>query len=229
MKITALIVAAGTGKRMKSAVAKQYIEFKGKPVLAHTIEAFNRPCIHDMVIVVGEDEVEFVRENIVGRLASDKKIRVVSGGKERQDSVRKGLEALCEECEAVFIHDGVRPFIKEEILEKAAEDTEKYGCTIVAVPVKNTVKTVGEDGFVESTPERSKLWAAQTPQCFKKSIITEVYRKAYEEGFLGTDDSMLAERYGKKVHITMGSYDNIKITTPEDMYSAEKIATEYMK
>ena len=218
----ALIVAAGSGKRMGSAIPKQFLELCGRPVISYTIEAFDRsPEIDEIIIVTNADNVDYVRDEIAA--AYNKVKAVIAGGSERQYSVYNGLCALSDNCGIVLIHDGVRPFITNECISTVIEETKKHGCCVLGMPVKDTIKICSADGFVDTTPERSLLWQAQTPQAFKYDIIMKAHKKAVEDNFLGTDDSMLTERLGYKTKMVTGSYENIKITTPEDMDMGEKI------
>lgn len=223
-KVAAIIVAGGSGKRMGMNIKKQFIELDGKATLAHTIEVFNKcKIIDEIIVVVGKADKEKVRTEIVSRYDYRKVIQIVEGGKERQDSVYNGLMSVSDEVQYVMIHDGARPFISEEILEKAFIMTKERHATVVAVPVKDTIKVVNEALEVEGTPNRSTLWSIQTPQSFKKELLMEAYAYAKEEGLTVTDDSMLVEAYGKKVYIVEGDYNNIKITTPEDLVLGQAI------
>lgn len=222
MNVIALIPAAGAGKRMGGERNKQYLEVGGRPILVHTLEVFDRcDAISEVYLIVPENDCALACDIIDGMRFS-KNIKVVPGGKERQDSVRSGLNSIYG-CDLVMVHDGVRPFVTEEIINKAIEETIKCGATTVAVPAKDTIKSVDEDGIVIETLERKKLWQVQTPQTFKYEIMKEAFGKAYADGFYGTDDAALVERLGYKVKIVEGSYQNIKITTPEDMIIAEAI------
>lgn len=223
-KVAAIIVAGGSGKRMGMNIKKQFIELDGKATLAHTIEVFNKcKIIDEIIVVVGKADKEKVRTEIVSRYDYSKVTQIVEGGKERQDSVYNGLMSVSDEVQYVMIHDGARPFISEEILEKAFIMTKERHATVVAVPVKDTIKVVNEALEVEGTPNRSTLWSIQTPQSFKKELLMEAYAYAKEEGLTVTDDSMLVEAYGKKVYIVEGDYNNIKITTPEDLVLGQAI------
>ena len=219
MKVAAIIVAAGSGKRMLSAVKKQYLELKGRSVLSYTLEKFQlSDSVDDIVLVVGKEETGFVQDEIVDKYSFSKVKAVVAGGKERAESVKNGLSLIDESCDVVLIHDGVRPFLSEALIDRCISAANEYGACIAAVPVKDTIKISDKVGFVAQTPDRSSLWAAQTPQAFKYEII----KKAYEcPDLKATDDSMLAEACGVKVKIVEGEYENIKITTPEDMLIAE--------
>lgn len=220
MKVCAILMAAGSGKRMGGDVKKQFIKLKGREIIKITAEVFeNCTAVDEIIAVTGKDEVEFVKELLV----EFKKLKaVVAGGSERQYSVYNGLKAAGS-CDIVLIHDGVRPFVKPKDIEKCIEKANECDACVLGVPVKDTIKLCDSEGIIKSTPDRSLLWSAQTPQCFKYSLILDAYKKAEKENYLGTDDSSLAERMGIKVKMVMGSYDNIKITTPEDIVAGESI------
>lgn len=224
IKAGVVIVAAGSGKRMKSKRAKQFIEIKNKPIAAYTIEKFeDAESVDEIVIVTGEEDIVYFQNEIIKRYGFKKVKAVVKGGSERQYSVYCGLKEIDSGTDVVLIHDGVRPFVKTEEIEHIAEKTMEYGACVLGVKVKDTIKICDEAGNVTNTPKRELLWAAHTPQSFKYNIIMKAHKKAYEDGFLGTDDSMLAERLGVKIKMLEGSYENIKITTPEDLLTAERI------
>ena len=218
-----VIVSAGRGSRMKADINKQFLKIGDKEVIAHTIDKFyNNENIGEIIIVVREDEKEFFKENVIDKYGY-KNIKIAFGGKERQDSVYNGLKALDKNCEIVLIHDGARPFVTDEIIEKSIECAQKYNCAIVGVPVKDTIKIVNENNDVCDTPSRNKLWSIQTPQVFDYSLIMKAHEKAKVDKYYGTDDSMLMEYLGYNVKVVEGSYNNIKITTPEDLKIAEEI------
>ena len=224
MNVSVIIVAAGSGKRMKSAIAKQYLDLKGRSILSYTVEVFEEsPVVNEIILVTGKDEIEYVKSEIIDRYGFTKIKAVVEGGSERQYSVENGLNNVSDNCDIVMIHDGVRPFIDENSIEVLAEDTAKYGACVLGVFAKDTIKICDENGFVVDTPNRKLLWHAQKPQCFKYDVIKKAYEKAKKDNYLGTDDSMLVERTGQKIKMVEGSYDNIKITTPEDLYVGERI------
>ncbi len=224
MKNSVIIVAAGNGKRMKSAIAKQYIELKGRTILSYTVETFNKSeNIDEIILVTGRDDVEFVKEEIVERYGFKKVKAVVEGGAERQDSVYNGLRAVSTDTDIVLVHDGVRPFVADRYIAELESIAAEFGGCVLGAPVKDTIKVCDREGYIIDTPKRDTLWMAQTPQCFKYSVIKEAYEKAYSDGVVGTDDSMLVERLGIKIKMVKGDYDNIKITTPEDLYVGEVI------
>jgi len=222
--VSVIIAAAGMSNRMKSKINKQFIFLNDKPMLAHTIEKFERcKYVDEIIVVAKEDEINYCKKEIIRKYKFKKVSKIVRGGKERQDSVYNGILALNEKSGIVLSHDGARPFVSIKSIVDSIEGAYNYGACIIAVPVKDTIKVVDENNNINTTPERNLLWQAQTPQCFRKDILMEAYRKAIEDSFLGTDDSMLVERLGIDVKIVMGSYENMKITTPEDIVIAESL------
>lgn len=223
MKCTVIIPAAGQGRRMNSDMKKQFISLKGKPILVWTIEKFQQhDAIDEIILVTSSDEIEYCNKEVVEAFGLTKVKHIIVGGSERQSSVFKGLSYVNEGI--VLIHDGVRPFISTDLINNAIQHTKKFGACAVGVPVKDTIKYVGEDGTIINTPQRSKLWAVQTPQCFKADLIKKVHQQALEEGYLGTDDTVLVEKYSETpIKMINGSYNNIKITTIEDLAFGEKI------
>ncbi len=214
-----LIMAAGSGKRMGKSVKKQFLELYGMPILARTIKKFDLcGIINNIIIVAPKDNIKEC-ESIAKKYCLNTYFSIAEGGKERVDSVRNALKTI-NKCDYIIIHDAVRPFITKSGILKIYECAKKYGACIPAVPVKDTVKVVDKDSFVSSTLNRDSLWAVQTPQIFKYDIIKKAYDALDEECFV-TDDASVLEISGKKVKIVMGDYNNIKITTIEDMYLAD--------
>lgn len=214
---TAVIVAAGKGKRMGTEISKQFLPLCGKEILAHTVEKFEKAaCIRDIILVTGGDALQDVRQ-MVQEYGWKKIISVTEGGKERQDSVFLGLQQVPQDTEIVLIHDGVRPFVTEEILERSIAAAKETGGCVAGVPAKDTIKVCDAEGFAIATPNRSTLRQIQTPQTFRRKEILTAYEKAKADGFLGTDDASVAEHSGFPVRVIMGSYSNIKITTKEDL------------
>ncbi len=219
----AILLAAGSGKRMKSDIPKQFLEIEGKMIFKHSLDVFERSAVIDGVVVVTDkDHVPFV-EDETKEYAKVK--AVIEGVAERYLSVIRGLLYIEENltCDIVMIHDAARPYIDEEMLARLKEDTEKYGACIAAVPVKDTIKIADNDGFIKETPARETLYAAQTPQSFKFSLVLDAYKKLVEK-YLNeakvTDDAQVVEMMtGSKVKLTLGSYSNNKITVPEDLKS----------
>ena len=214
---TAVIVAAGKGKRMGTEISKQFLPLCGKEILAHTVEKFEKAaCIRDIILVTGGDALQDVRQ-MVQEYVWKKNFSVTEGGKERQDSVFLGLQQVPQDTETVLIHDGVRPFVTEEILERSIAAAKETGGCVAGVPAKDTIKVCDAEGFAIATPNRSTLRQIQTPQTFRRKEILAAYEKAKADGFLGTDDASVAEHSGFPVLVIMGSYSNIKITTKEDL------------
>jgi 2-C-methyl-D-erythritol 4-phosphate cytidylyltransferase len=226
-KVVAVIPAGGSGRRMQSRNPKQYLLMNGKPVLVHTLLQLQQSSLIDeILLVVPENDLLFVRENIEKPHQLTKIRDVIAGGRERQDSVRNGLAGVGDDCEIVVVHDGVRPFVTEEVLSQVIIAALQFGAAIVGIPVKDTVKEVDDAGIVSRTLNREMLWLAQTPQAFQRRILQEAYRKAAEDDFCGTDDASLVEHLGIPVKMLPGSYRNIKITTPEDLVLAEAFLKE---
>ena len=223
---TAVIVAAGKGRRMGTEISKQFLPLCGKEILAHSVEKFeNAEKIRDIVLVTGKDSLQDVRD-MVQEYGWKKITSVVAGGKERQDSVWNGLQAVSADTEIVLIHDGVRPFVTEDILNHSIETAVEMGGCVAGVPAKDTIKVCNGENIAIATPDRSTLWQIQTPQTFRKDLILQAYQKAKAEGFVGTDDASLAEYSGCPVKVIMGSYRNIKITTKEDLLIGEAFLKE---
>ncbi|WLR50939.1 2-C-methyl-D-erythritol 4-phosphate cytidylyltransferase [Bacillus tianshenii] len=221
MMYDVVIPAAGQGKRMQAGRNKQLIDLMGKPIIAHTLEVFqNDAWCRAIVLVVQPDELDAMQD-IVSRFNITKVKHITPGGNERQQSVYEGLKLLEGE-DIVLIHDGARPFIPQEIIRQTVQRAEEVQAAIVAVPVKDTIKQAA-DGIVQNTVERSSLWAVQTPQAFRLPLIKKAHRLAEEEGYLGTDDASLVERLEHEVAIVSGTYENIKLTTPDDLMIAKAI------
>lgn len=227
-KVTAIILSGGTGSRMGTKIKKQYIQLKGKEVIAHTIQVFNQMQeIDEIIVVTGKEEITYMKEDICEKYKFNKVVKVVAGGKERQDSVSNGIDEIDHSCDYIIIHDGARPFIKAKTIRECLAKTKEIGASIVGVPVKDTIKVCNpETGVIENTPNRSALWAVQTPQIFKTEIIKEAHRYAKKNNIYGTDDSSLVEAMGKSVYMVIGEYTNIKLTTPEDLLLGEKVLEE---
>ena len=223
-KVTALIPAAGMGRRMGNAVAKQFLPLGDKPMLAHTLLAFQRASgIDEIIPILSEEDMESCLRDVIELYHITKVKTLVVGGRERQDSVANGLKKVEKDASIVLVHDGVRPFVTQEMIKEYVEFAKKGECVAVGVPLKDTIKEVDDKGIVRSTLERSRLWAIQTPQTFPVKILRRAYEESYRNKTCGTDDATLVERTGGKVRVIMGSYENIKITTPEDLLVAEEI------
>ena len=218
---SAVIVAAGIGKRMKADRPKQFLELCGKTIIERTAAVFSGcSAIDEIILVSGKEGLEVCRELFKD---IEKPVKYVLGGSERYESVYNGIKAVDDRCSIIAIHDGVRPFVTEKLILKSIESAVEYGACAAGVKSKDTVKICDSDGFVVSTPVRDNVYSIQTPQTFKREIIVDSYEKAVMSGIFGTDDAALAENAGYKVKIIEGSYDNIKITTPDDLLVGEKI------
>jgi 2-C-methyl-D-erythritol 4-phosphate cytidylyltransferase len=228
MKTVAIVPAAGSSKRMQNNTSKQYLLLDGVPVLARTLKVFERsPSIDEIFLIVPATDIDYARRNIVDRYGISKVCDILAGGKERQDSVRCGIDALGDDHHIVVIHDGVRPFISEELVHAAILEASKTKAVTVGVPVKDTVKSIDRDGIVVETLNRDLLWLTQTPQAFERDVIKRAYEAAYRDNYYGTDDAALVERIGVKVMMIRGSYDNIKITTKDDIMLAEILTRRF--
>ena len=228
MKCTAIVLAAGQGKRMNSRVQKQFLLLQGKPLLYYSLACFqNSSVIDDMIVVTGKESIDFCKKEIVELYGFTKVKAVIPGGKERYDSVYAGLCA-CEGTDYVFIHDGARPFVTEDMLQRLKATVTEYGACTAGMPSKDTVKIADEKGLVAKTPKRSHVWMIQTPQVFSYALILEAHNRARQGSMEEiTDDAMVIETCtDRKIKLVEGSYENIKITTPEDLLIAERILTE---
>lgn len=223
-KVTALIPAAGIGKRMGKRIAKQFLPLGGKPLLAHALLAFQHaPEIDEIIPILSPEDMEHGLRDVIEAFHIAKVRTVVAGGRERQDSVSNGLAKLDGGTDVVIVHDGVRPFVSAEMIRNCVELASQGHCVSVGVPVKDTIKEVDSCGMVKRTLDRSLLWAIQTPQAFPCAILKSAHRESGSGKHFGTDDASLVERAGHPVRVIPGSYDNIKITTPEDLLLAEEI------
>ena len=213
---------------MESAVQKQYMCLNGKPMIAHTLAAFERSCVDEIILVAGAGEEEYCRKEIVEAEGFRKVKTVVTGGKERYDSVFAGLKAASG-CDYVLIHDGARPFVTEDIICRSIDTVKKEKACVVGMPVKDTIKIATEDTYASVTPDRRLVWMIQTPQAFSYPEILQAYEKIIADGDDSvTDDAMVLEHAAHMpVKLIEGSYHNIKITTPEDMKIAEMFLKEY--
>ena len=221
-KCTAIVLAAGQGKRMGTKVQKQYLEILGKPVLFYSLDVFQKSnVIDEIVLVVGKEQKEYCQKSIVEKFGITKVSKIVEGGEERYHSVWNGLQTI--EDGFVFIHDGARPFVTEEILLRAYDAVQKEKACVVGMPVKDTIKIADENEFAKETPNRNFVWMVQTPQVFETILVKEAYSLLMQQKHIQvTDDAMVVEKMlGKQVKLVEGSYENIKITTPEDLKVAQ--------
>lgn len=222
-KNTAIVLAAGQGKRMNSKIQKQFLEIQGRPLLYYSLCCFQEsPLVDEIILVTGKQSIDYCQKEIVKKYDFTKVKKIIEGGRERYDSVYAGLLA-CEDTEYVMIHDGARPFITQDMIERGMVCVKKTGACSAGMPSKDTVKIVDSDGFVRETPERNRVWIIQTPQIFSYSLIRKAHESIHKENMANiTDDAMIVEsQTSVQVALFEGSYRNIKITTSEDLYVAE--------
>jgi 2-C-methyl-D-erythritol 4-phosphate cytidylyltransferase len=207
---------------MKGAMRKQYLDLSGRPVVAHSIMAFDScSLVEEIFLIVPKEDIEYCQNNILSLLDLKKQINLVHGGAKRQDSVYNGLRAITKNTEIVVIHDGVRPFIPPEGIKECVLGSKKYGACIFGAPASDTLKRVYESNIIETTIPRENIWLAQTPQAFKYDLILKAHEIAKQDGYIGTDDASLVERLGEDVKIINGGIFNIKITKNEDLAVAK--------
>ena len=223
VKNTAIVLAAGQGKRMHSKIQKQFLEIGGKPILYYSMECFQKsPLIQDIILVTGEDMISYCQSEIVEKYGFTKVCKVTAGGKERYDSVYAGL-LCCQDTDYVYIHDGARPFVTEEMIQRGYEAVKRTNACVMGMPSKDTVKLADPSGYIKETPDRKIVWNIQTPQIFSYDLIRGAYESIRKKDMSNvTDDAMVVEQEtGTKILLVEGSYQNIKITTPEDLAVAE--------
>lgn len=217
MKVAAIVLAAGKGKRIKSKIHKPYINLHGKPIIIHTLLRLSaNRHITEIIVAVSKKKRYKARREIINRFRI-KKVRIVSGGKERRDSVFNALKNVSKDVDYVLIHDCVRPFVTDRLIERSLKAAQRFSASVAAVPVKPTLKYVGKNKRIFSTVDRKNLWEAQTPQVFKRTLVERAYRKLDRKKLNVTDDSMVVELLGVRPMVVLGSYNNIKITTREDL------------
>lgn len=223
-KVAAIVLAAGSGKRMHSSVKKQYMELLGYPVIYYSLLAFEKYGVDQIVLVTGAEDIEYCQEHIVKRYGFQKVNQIVAGGKERYHSVMEGLKVV-EDADYVLIHDGARPCLTPAVIARCIQDAGQYGACAAAVPSKDTIKIADEEGFAAQTPPRSQVYLIQTPQAFSMELIQRAYETMKQSDLTGitiTDDAMAVECFtNERVKLTEGDYENIKVTTPEDLSTAE--------
>ena len=225
----AIILSAGRGRRMESSVPKQYMKLKDKPVLWYSIQAFEASSVDSIIIVAAKADISYVQDEIVNKYNFNKVRAVVAGGGERYDSVYNGLKEAARlpvVADYVMIHDGARPFVNQRIISDCMENVMKHRACIAGMPVKDTIKVADESNTIIDSPRRSTLWTAQTPQCFELKLAYDSYTELMESDSPTnpTDDAEVIKLFGGvQSTIIEASYDNIKITTPEDIIIAEKI------
>ncbi len=236
MKVNAIVLAGGRGKRMGSNIPKQYMELCGKPVLYYSLKAFEDSFIDDVIIVCGAGDEDYVRKEIVIKYGITKVTKIVAGGKERYHSVYNGLIASGG-CDYVYIHDGARPLIDQYILERCQHYVEKFRAAVAAAKAKDTIKIENGDGFIKSTPDRSLVWLMQTPQVFEYRLVKDAYEKLIDQesrllsaGVSITDDTMVVKMFEEiDARLVENPKSNLKITTPEDLEIAAFLMEKYAR
>jgi 2-C-methyl-D-erythritol 4-phosphate cytidylyltransferase len=227
MRTLAIVLAGGVGKRMGFSTGKQFLLLDNKPILAHTLQVFQdcRP-VDGIYLVVNHRDLPIVQEEILETYRFSKIMKLVIGGRLRQDSVWNGLEAIDEPCDVVIVHDAARPFVSPAFVEKSIFLMEMFDAVVPAIPARDTIKMISKEGFVMKTLERDSLWNIQTPQTFKYDLIAKAYKEGMAKKLCGYDDSTFIEHLGGKVKVVEGSPYNIKITTPEDLLIARGILAQ---
>ena len=223
--VTAIFPAAGASRRMNNfgGTNKNLLELRGEPILIRTLKTFSKvERVNFLIVIVAAHEVAAV-EKLLNATPELKPWRVTVGGSERQYSIANGLKLLPDDAEIILVHDAARPLVTARTINAVIDAAETFGGAIAAVPAKDTIKVVDAQGFVKHTPPRAELVAVQTPQGFRRKILLTAYERAAQENFLGTDDASLVERIGGRVKVVAGGYDNIKVTTPEDIAVAETL------
>jgi len=224
LKVVAIIVAAGSGKRMGRSTKKQFLSIGSKPILTYTLDVFDSiDEVDRIILVIPGGWKRYCQKEIIEKYGYKKEIELTGGGARRQDSVACGLALVPSDYEIVVIHDGVRPFVTRRMIVESIAKARKFGACVAAVPVSDTVKMAKSNGIIEKTLSREYLWRVQTPQTFRLSLIKKAYAKALKDRFYGTDDAQLVERMNKPVKVISGDYRNIKITTKEDLILAERL------
>ena len=225
-KVYTLIPAAGKGNRMAHSLKKPYLKLAKKPILAHTIQRFEQNTAVDaIVVIVDEGDFSECCKTVLDPYPFTKVQKLVAGGETRQRSVYNGVRALSADVDFVIVHDGVRPFVTDETIFACLTAADEYGAAVAAVPVKDTIKVADENCFITETPDRERLWAVQTPQVFRKTLLEEAHQTAREQQLTVTDDAALVEQLGFPVQLVKGSYANLKITTPVDLQIAEVLVS----
>jgi 2-C-methyl-D-erythritol 4-phosphate cytidylyltransferase len=228
--VMALVPAAGRGLRMGGSVPKQYLSIGGEPLIVQSLRVLQAaPVVDQIILAVPSADIEYCQHEIVLRHRFTKVTKVVAGGVERQDSVRHALAQVPSDTDIVLIHDAVRPFVTQRMIEEVVAASWKEGAAIIALPMRDTVKQVRTDGMIERTVDRTPLWLAQTPQAFRRDWIETAHRNAHAEGVRATDDAFLVEWLGYSVAVVEGSGENIKVTRPEDLVIGEAILASRMK
>ncbi|MBQ3512906.1 MAG: 2-C-methyl-D-erythritol 4-phosphate cytidylyltransferase [Lachnospiraceae bacterium] len=229
MKTKAIILSAGKGKRMNQSISKQYLMLGEQTILSYSLEMFQKSSIDEIILVTAQDDMEYVKNSIILPHKIDKVTKIVAGGQERYLSVYQGLLAA-KDCDYILIHDGARPFLTLDIINDSIQAVQEYHACAVGVPLKDSIKKVGQEGYITENIERKDVWQVQTPQSFSYPLIMEAYEKLLNSDMEPTDDTSVVEYFTEtKVKMLFGSYENIKITTPEDLEYGEYLREKRKK
>ena len=229
MKTKAILLSAGKGTRMNQSVSKQYLMLGNQTILSYSLEQFQKSSIDEIILVTAQEDIEYVKNNIVLPHKINKVTKIVAGGQERYLSVYQGLLAT-QNCDYVMIHDGARPFLTIDIIEDSIRAVQKYQACAVGVPLKDSIKKLGREGYIVENIERTDVWQVQTPQCFSYPLILGAYEKLLQSDIKPTDDTAVVEYFTEvKVKMLMGSYENIKITTLDDLDYGEYLIKKRME
>jgi 2-C-methyl-D-erythritol 4-phosphate cytidylyltransferase len=225
MHVTAIVLAAGAGRRIGADVSKTYLSIAGRPLILRALDRmFAAKAVKEVILVVAENNLHRCDSMLRGDAALSNRPWVLqSGGSTRQQSARRGLEKLNAVTDIVVIHDGARPFASAALIDRLVEAAAEKGAVVAGLPVRDTIKVVGSGGLIQSTPERQSLWEIQTPQVFRRELIVAAHEAAEKSGVEATDDAMVVERFGKSVYVLEGERTNFKITLPEDVWLAETL------
>ena len=217
-KVIAIIPAAGSGTRLEGRIKKQFLPLKGKPIIIHTLQRFEHCAdVDEIVVAVPESDIVEI-EQLISRYRVHKVSKAIIGGQKRQDSVYQALKRIsARDSDILIVHDGVRPFVETKKISQVIKACKEFDAAVLAVQPKDTIRRSSGGGFFDQTLDRTALWLVQTPQAFRAKLLMKAFEKAYKDKFYSTDEAALVERLGVKVRIVEGSYDNIKITTQEDL------------
>lgn len=221
---TAIVLAAGKGSRMKAGINKQFLQLGNRPVLAYALQNFQDcDAVEEIIVMTAAEEIEYVQSEIVQKYGFSKVRKIIAGGAERQQSAYKGIMAAHQDSEIILLHDGARPFVTRQTILACINQAREYGAVSAGMPSKDTIKLVNKEHIVTATPPRDGVWITQTPQAFQREVIIKAHQIAAAEALIATDDAMLVEAMGHPVKMVAGAYENMKITTPEDIALAEQL------
>lgn len=224
MKVCAIVAAAGQGKRLGTQIPKPFVMLNNYPIIYYSLNVLSESEVIDYILViVAKDRVVYCQQEVVEKYKFSKIYNVIEGGEHRQDSIYNGLKKVLPDTDLILIHDGARPFVTHQLIERTIAEAKEIGAAIVGVPPVDTIKSINDEQWVGETLDRDKLVMIQTPQVFRYTLLKDAYEKAYQENFYATDDALLVKRIGGKIKLVDGDYENIKITVPYDLLVAEAI------